>query len=350
MKRFLSLDVFRGMVILLMIVLNNQTGETAFVSAADTVGIRLDRLIFPFFIFILGAALWFSTHREHYSFGERHPKSRQIGHILYRTVVLFALGILLNWLPFRDYFVFVRIPGILQQIAVVYFFAALIVLYLPRRRMIVGTIILLLVGYWFLLDGAGSGAAARFDAALFGPNHLMRSAFDRENTAGLLTAIPMVAVALIGYLTGQTIGRPNTMSSGISSSLVLGIATGGIGWIVGLFDPMDSELWTVGYALLTSGTAMVVWSVLSFIIEYMQVQGWCEFFAIAGTNSLFVYCFSTAAAKLCALWGVTRAVYGFYLSYHLPETAASLMWSLTMALLCWLVAWPLYRMRIFLTA
>ena len=82
----------------------------------------------------------------------------------------------------------------------------------------------------------------------------------------------------------------------------------------------------------------------------MQAKGWCEFFTIAGTNSLFIYCFSTATAKLFALWGVTQAVYGFYRSYHLPDSVASLMWSLTMVLLCWLVTWPLYRMRIFLAA
>ncbi|WP_294597579.1 heparan-alpha-glucosaminide N-acetyltransferase domain-containing protein [uncultured Rikenella sp.] len=355
MKRFLSLDVFRGMVILLMIVLSNQTGGNALAPpdpAAGTVGsgMGVAGLIFPFFLFIMGSAMWFSTHRESYGFGERHPKSRRIGHILYRTVVLFALGIGLNWLPFQDYFAFVRIPGVLQQIAVTYFFAALIALYLSRRRTLIGAIVILLAGYWFLLDSAGDGVVRQFDELLFQSSHLMRSAFDIENMGGTLTVIPMTATVLIGYLAGRTMDRPNTMSGGISTLMVVGLAFLGIGWLFGLFDPMDGQLWTVSYVLFATGAAMVIWSILSFIIEYMQAQSWCEFFTIAGTNPLFIYCFSTAAAKLFALWGVTQAVYGFYLSYHLPDEIASLMWSLTMVLLCWLITWPLYRMRIFLAA
>lgn len=358
MKRFLSLDVFRGMVILLMIVLSNQTGEEtyALLSASTTTGEVAERgigvagLIFPFFLFIMGGAMWFATHRESYGFSERHPKSRRVGHILYRTIVLFALGIGLNWLPFQDYFVFVRFPGVLQQIAVTYLLASLIALYLPRRRALFGTIIILLAGYWFLLDSAGTEVVARVDETLFGSNHLIRSVFDRENADGLLTAIPMTATVLIGYLAGRTMDRPNTMSGGISILMTAGVVSFGAGWLFGLFDPMDSGLWTISYVLFTSGLAMMIWSALSFIIEYMQAKGWCEFFTIAGTNSLFIYCFSTATAKLFALWGVTQAVYGFYRSYHLPDSVASLMWSLTMVLLCWLVTWPLYRMRIFLAA
>ena len=352
MKRFLSLDVFRGMVILLMIVLSNQTGGNTCVLSDSTAGsgIGVAGLIFPFFLFIMGGAMWFATHRESYGFGERHPKSRRVGHILYRTIVLFALGIALNWLPFQDYFAFVRIPGVLQQIAITYFFAALLALYLSRRRTLAGAIVILLAGYWFLLDSAGDNVVAALDETLFGLNHLMRSTSDIENTGGVLTAIPMTATVLIGYLAGRTMDRPNTMSGGISTLMVVGLITLGAGWLFGLFDPMDSRLWDASYVLFTSGIAMVIWSLLSFIIEYMQAQGWCEFFTIAGTNSLFIYCFSTATAKLFALWGVTRAVYGFYLSYHLPGSVASLMWSLTMVLLCWLVTWPLYRMRIFLAA
>lgn len=95
---------------------------------------------------------------------------------------------------------------------------------------------------------------------------------------------------------------------------------------------------------------MMVWSILSFIIEYMQAQNWCEFFNLAGTNSLFVYCLSTAMAKFFAYWGVTQAVYGFYQSYHLPDAMASLLWSVTMVIFCWLLVWPLYRAKLYISA
>lgn len=353
MKRFLSLDVFRGMTILLMIVLNNQAGGSVFapLSHAGWDGVTLADMAFPFFLFIMGAAMWFSTHKDHreesYSSRVRISKSRQIGRILRRTLILFGLGLLLNWMPFDDYFAFVRIPGVLQRIGVAYFFAALLTLYMPRVRAIVITVIIVLAGYWFILDYLGTGIVGQVDVALLGSYHLNTPTFDPE---GILSTLPAVASVLIGYLAGRMMDQPNSMSGGISSLMVVGILLGLAGFLFGLFAPMNKPLWTSSYVLFTSGVAMAVWSVLSFIIEYMQAQEWGEFFTIAGTNSLFIYCLSIALGKMCALWGVTGAVYGFYQSYHVPDSVASLMWSLTVVLICWLATWPLYRMRIFLSA
>lgn len=349
MKRFLSLDVFRGMTILIMIVLNNQFGDSVFSplkhSSGD--GITFADMIFPFFLFIMGAAMWFSSHRQHYGLRETYSKSRQIGHILRRAVILFALGLMLNWLPFDDYFAFVRIPGVLQRIAITYLFAALLALYLPKVKAIVITVIVLLAGYWFLLDQLGNEVVGRVDVALLGSYHLLTPTFDPE---GILSTIPAIASVLIGYLAGRMMDRPNNMSGGISSLMTVGILLAGAGLLFELFTPMNKPLWTGSYVLFTSGVAMMIWSVLSFIIEYMQAQKWCEFWSIAGTNSLFIYCLSITLAKLFERWGVTQAVYGFYQSYRVPDSIASLMWSLTMVLVCWLITWPLYRTRIFISA
>lgn len=353
MKRFLSLDVFRGMTILLMIILNNQAGGSVFAPLRHSGwdGVTLADLAFPFFLFIMGAALWFSTHKhQHSSYTsgrDRLSKSKQMGRIFRRTIILFGLGILLNWMPFNDYFAFVRIPGILQRIAAAYFFASILTLYMPRVRAIVISIIIILGGYWFILDYLGTGIVGHIDVALLGSYHLNTPTFDPE---GILSTLPTIASVLIGYLAGRIMDQPNSMSGGISTLMVVGILLTAAGFLFGLFAPMNKPLWTSSYVLFTSGAAMIVWSILSFIIEYMQAQNWCEFFTIAGTNSLFIYCFSIVLAKLFTLWGVAGAVYGFYQSYHVPDSVASLMWSLTIVLICWLVTWPLYRMRIFLSA
>ncbi len=348
-KRFLSLDVFRGMTILAMIILNNQTGATVFAplvhSAGD--GVTFADMIFPFFLFIMGAAMWFSTHKHDYGVRSTRSKGQQMLHIFRRTLILFGLGVLLNWIPFDSYFAFVRIPGVLQRIALAYFFAAGLTLYIPRMRGVVLCIIVLLTGYWFLLDSLGMEIVGRVDVAVFGSAHLYRPTFDPE---GLLSTIPAIGSVLIGYAAGRVMDRPNSASGGIGSLMVLGLFLAGAGMLVDLISPMNKPLWTPSYVLFTSGLAMGVWSVLSFIIEYMQAQRWCEFFTIAGTNSLFIYSLSIVLAKLFGVWGVTRAVYVFYQSYHVPDAVASLMWSLTVVLLCWLITWPLYRMRIFITA
>lgn len=349
MKRFLSLDVFRGMTILMMIVLNNQAGGSVFAPLVHSSwdGVTLADMIFPFFLFIMGAAMWFSTHRHDYGIRGTLSKSRRTGRIFRRTLILFAIGLILNWIPFDDYFAFVRIPGVLQRIALAYFFAAMLTLYLPRVRAIVLSIAVSLAGYWFLLDALGTDIVGRVDTALLGPSHLLTPSFDPE---GILSTIPAIASVLIGYLAGNAMDKPNSASGGIGTLMVVGVLLAGAGILFGLVSPMNKQLWTPSYVLFTSGAAMVVWSVLSFVIEYMQARKWCEFFTIAGTNSLFIYSLSMVLAKMFALWGVTQAVYDFYRSYHVPDAVASLMWSLTMALVCWLITWPLYRMRVFISA
>lgn len=291
--------------------------------------------------------MWISTHKQEYD--SRYVKStgsRMIG-IFRRSVILFALGLFLNWLPFEDYFTFVRIPGVLQRIALAYLFAGTMTLFMPRVRAIVISIIILLAGYWFLLDYLGTDIVGRVDVAVFGSFHLYTPTFDPE---GILSTIPAIASVLIGYLAGRVMDQPNSMNGGINSLMVIGVILGTAGVLLGFASPMNKQLWTESYVLFTSGMAMITWSVLSFIIEYMQAQKWCKFFTIAGTNPLFIFCISVVLSKFFALWGVSQAVYGFYQSYHLPDSVASLMWSLTMVLICWLITWPLYRMRIFISA
>ena len=315
MKRFLSLDVFRGMTILLMIVLNNQTGGTVFAPLVHSAwdGITLADMAFPFFLFIMGAAMWFSTHRhDDYGMNTSRSRAKHIGHILRRTL-----------------------------------FASLLTLYFSSVRSVILTSIILLGGYWFLLDSMGTDIVGRVDVALLSSAHLWTPTFDPE---GLLSTIPSIASVLIGYLAGRAMDQPNSASGGISTLMVIGVLLGISGALFGMVSPMNKQLWTPSYVLFTSGTAMVVWSLLSFIIEYMQAQKWCEFFTIAGTNSLFIYSLSMILAKMFAIWGVTQAVFGFYQSYMLPDTVASLLWSLTMVIICWLITWPLYRMRIFISA
>lgn len=350
MKRFLSLDVFRGMTILLMIVLNNQTGGTVFAPLVHSAwdGITLADMAFPFFLFIMGAAMWFSTHRhDDYGMNTSRSRAKHIGHILRRTLILFAVGLLLNWIPFDTAFANVRIPGVLQRIALAYLFSSLLTLYFSSVRSVILTSIILLGGYWFLLDSMGTDIVGRVDVALLGSAHLWTPTFDPE---GLLSTIPSIASVLIGYLAGRAMDQPNSASGGISTLMVIGVLLGISGALFGMVSPMNKQLWTPSYVLFTSGAAMVIWSLLSFIIEYMQAQKWCEFFTIAGTNSLFIYSLSMILAKMFAIWGVTQAVFGFYQSYMLPDTIASLLWSLTMVIVCWLITWPLYRMRIFISA
>lgn len=349
MKRFLSLDVFRGMALLLMIILYNQWGDSVFAPLAlhKADSVTLAELLFPTFLFLMGASMWFSSHRPLYGVRNTRTKTRQMGRIFRRTLILFCLGLLLNWIPFETYFAFVRLPGVLQRIALAYFFAAVLTLYLPRIRASVLSICILLVGYWLLLDSQGTEIIGRVDVAVLGSAHLLTPDFDPD---GILSTLPAIASVLFGYIAGRLMDQPNSLSGGIGSLMVTGVLLAAAGLLLDLVSPMSRAWWTPSFALFAAGCSMMVWSILSFIIEYMQAQDWCEFFNLAGTNSLFVYCLSTTMAKLFAHWGVTQAVYGFYQSYHLPDAMASLLWSVTMVIFCWLLVWPLYRAKLYISA
>lgn len=339
------------MTILLMIVLNNQAGASIFAPLVHSSwdGATLADMAFPFFLFIMGAAMWFSTkkHLENSGNRKKSAKAKQLGRIFKRTVILFGVGVLLNWLPFQESLSSVRIPGVLQRIALAYFFAAMLTLYVPRIKAILPIIVVLLGGYWLLLNSCGTDIVGKVDVWFFGANHLYTPTFDPE---GLLHTIPAIASVLFGYVAGKLMDQPNNVSGGISSLLVIGVLIGVGGYLLSWVWPMNKQLWTGSYVLFTTGLAMLIWAVLSFIIEYMQHKKWGDFFVIAGTNSLYIYSLSIVLSKLFNQWGVSQAVYGFYQSYHVPDDVASLMWSLTMVLICWLLTWPLYRMKIFISA
>lgn len=349
MKRFLSLDVFRGMALLLMILLCNQCGGAVVpcLMPQDEGAVTLTEMLFPAFLFIMGASMWFSSRRPRYGIRNTQTKTRQMGKILRRTLILLSLGILLNWIPFDHYFAFVRLPGVLQRVSMAYFFAAVLTLYLPKIRFSILSIGILLVSYWLLIDSQGTDIVGRVDVAVLGSAHLMNPNFDPD---GILSTIPSIASVLFGYIAGRLMDQPNSISGGIGSLMVSGLLLAAAGLLLDLVSPMSRALWTPGFVLLSAGCSMMTWSILSFIIEYMQARNWCEFFTLAGTNSIFVYCLSTAMTKLFFHWGVTEAVYGFYQSYHLPDAVASLLWSITMVIICWLITWPLYRAKIYLSA
>jgi predicted acyltransferase len=192
-ERLLSLDVFRGVTIAGMILVNNP-GSWDHVYPpllhAAWHGWTPTDLVFPFFLFIVGVAMSFS-------FAARRPR---LSKVLVRSLVLFGLGLFMTAYPRFD-LAHVRIPGVLQRIALCYLAASLLVLYVSRRA-IGWTLALLLGSYFLLLRGDLSvegNLAARIDRLLLG-GHLWKQAWDPE---GLLSTLPALATTLLGYFAGE---------------------------------------------------------------------------------------------------------------------------------------------------
>jgi len=293
--RLVSLDIFRGMTIAFMIIVNTP-GSWKYVYPplrhAQWHGCTPTDLVFPFFLFIVGVSLWFSMKK----YGQE-LNSRSLLRIFRRTVMIFALGLFLAIFPHfsRDYST-LRIMGVLQRIAIAYFFGAIICLTVNRDYLWI-VIAVILIGYWIILALSGGSDpysidgnfAARFDAAILGKNHLYKGfgvPFDPE---GLFSTLPAVCTVLIGYYAGELLGKGSAGWNTALKLLLIGASSAGLGLLWSIWFPLNKPLWTSSYVLYTAGIAMCVLALLYLISDVWKLQKWGVIFLVFGTNALFSY-------------------------------------------------------------
>lgn len=358
--RLLFLDVFRGLTIAGMILVNSPGNETAYAQLDHSAwnGCTFTDLVFPFFVFIVGVSLAFSMARR-----LSHGESRQalFLQVFRRSVIIFGLGLLLNGFPYY-HLSSIRIPGVLQRIALCYFFAAL--LCLTTRVQTQGIIaLLLLVGYWLIMTripvpGYGVGIltkegnlAAYVDRLLFS-GHMYRLVYDPE---GLLSTFPAVATALTGSLAGAWLLSGRSAREKTRGMLFAGIIAMMAGWIWGFWFPINKALWTSSYVLWTSGLVLVTLALCYWLIEIKGWRGWSKPFEIFGVNAIAAYVLHILGLKIQNLISLPQrgGVPGnlrIFLSEHLFGWAsphnASLFYALSYTLLWLVILWGLHRRRI----
>jgi predicted acyltransferase len=351
-RRLVSLDVFRGITIAAMILVNNpgsQENVYAPLRHAAWHGWTLADLVFPSFIYIVGASLVFSFARR----TRNQSQSAIYLHILWRTLALIAIGLLLNglfYLPWKN----VRLPGVLQRIGLVYLFASLIVLTTSWRVRILLTASIL-VGYWGLLalmaapgshvgDLSSRGNLVSYiDRQLF-RSHLWLRYRDPE---GVLSTFPAVATALLGTLAGDWLvaGRK---SSSTASYLILAGSTGIIlGQVWNVVFPINKNLWTSSFVLLTAGIASVGLGLCYWTLEVKEWRGLGYPFKLVGMNPLALY-IGSEIIGMSALDNARSWVFANLLAPVTGPTVASLLWALAYAGFWGLVAFVLYRLAIFI--
>jgi predicted acyltransferase len=322
-------------------------------------------LVFPFFLFIVGVTIPFALGPR-LDAGE--PQSRLAAGALRRGAVIFALGLLLHAIPTFD-LATIRIPGVLQRIAVCFLAAALIFLGTGWRGQATIAAAALL-GYWAALTlvpvpGFGAGdlgkegnLAAWIDRAVLGP-HIWRAArvYDPE---GILSTVPAVATTLVGLLAGQWMlgGEGPARAKRAPGAMVRGlVAAGGAsvvaGLVWGLAHPINKPLWTGPYVLFTGGAALVGLAACYQAIEVRGSRWWTAPFAVLGFNALAVFFLSTLLAKLLvsvrvpAPGGPSRplqaAIFDALAAWAPAPEIASLAYALAHVALWMLLAWPLYR-------
>ncbi|MGJ7031566.1 acyltransferase family protein [Niabella hirudinis] len=363
--RFLALDVFRGLTICFMIIVNTG-GPNPFqeLRHAQWNGFTLTDLVFPSFLFAVGTAISFSKTKW-----EQQPSRTVVTKILKRTVLLFLIGYLMYWLPFvkvdpqNHIHPFpideTRIFGVLQRIALCYGIGALLIYYCQRKT-ILYTCAGLLLGYWLLATVFGdytlNGAAAtKLDILTLTPQHLYKkgpeNAFDPE---GLLSTLPAIVNVLIGCLAGAHIKKNAKSYEMLALLAIAGFLLLSLGYLWNLVFPINKKLWTSSFVCLTSGLDCLIIATILYAVDFKGKRAGASFFEIFGKNALFIYLLSEVVPILLssfytaggqslfkAFYNVTFGQLG---TGHIP----SLLWSVSFMLLCWLVGYVLYKRKIFI--
>ncbi len=366
--RLTSLDVFRGIAISGMLLVN-MAGVADQVYPpllhADWNGCTLADLVFPFFLFIIGVAIAFSLSK--YTEGNRGGWSIS-WRIVRRSAILFALGLLLNGFWNYDWGT-IRIMGVLQRISLAYLLAALIVLKLPRRGQW-AIALLLLIGYWVAMSvvpvpGYGVGNLSRegnlgayIDRLIIGTAHLYKG--DQFNSMGdpegLFSTLPAVVSVLLGYFTGQWL-RTQPINSRTSMDLVIiGLSSLVVGEVWGFWFPLNKKLWTSSYVVFTTGWALLLLAVCYELIEVRQRRRWGKAFEIMGLNAIFVFVASVLMIKILVKTHIgtgenAPTTYTWiYENLFVPWAGAmngSLLFALVTVLFWWGVLYRMYRQRWF---
>lgn len=390
-QRLVALDVLRGITIAGMIVVNDP-GSWSHVYPplrhAEWHGLTPTDLVFPFFLYVVGVsiALSFAKRRE-----RQQANFVMIGKICWRSAVLFALGLLLSLIPRFD-LTNLRLPGVLQRIAVVYLVCSL--LYLGTSwRVQAWLCAAALVAYWALMtlvpipidkvvrESLESGTVPSqsgpisvpgirqtSDATIapnllpgvnlaawvdrkYIPGRLWQKSWDPE---GLLSTIPAIATGITGLLIGALLLSGQSIERKVVWLMVSGFLAFSVGGIWNWAFPLNKNLWSSSFVLYTSALAMMTLGTLIWWIDALAMDGWTYPFKVFGSNAIAAYVFHGLLAKLLAVplgeaeWRIAPAFMAWGQGWGLPPEFVSLLYALCFTLVVYAIVWGMYRQRLFL--
>lgn len=361
-ERYQALDIFRGMTICFMIIVNT-AGDYEHTFApllhANWHGFTPTDLVFPSFLFAVGNAISFVQPKW-----VSLPAGTVVGKILKRTFIIFLLGYLMYWFPFVQQgadgwqlkpFSDTRVFGVLQRIGLCYGIVSLLVYFLKPRSVAVFTL-LSLVAYKFILTGFGDltlegNAVLKLDAWLLGEKHLYHGegiAFDPE---GLLSTLPSLANVVIGYFAGVYIQQKGKTYEGLTHLLLAGASLLVLAYFWDSSFPINKKLWTSSFVLYTCGLDLLILSGIIYLTEFRKISTGASFFEVFGKNPLFIYLLSEVGVIL--MWelsiGKTPLYNWIYTTVfsHLGFYWGSLGFALWWMLTCWAVGWWMDRKKIY---
>lgn len=388
-QRFYSLDVFRGATVCLMILVNNPGTWSHIYDPLEHApwhGLTPTDLVFPFFLFAVGNAMAFVMPRL-----QAQGSSVFWKKIIKRTLLIFLIGLFLNWWPFVRWsegeLVFrqwvnpenpdsgVRIMGVLQRIALCYFFAAILVFYIKPAKVFVVSLILLLA-YWLIcLYGNWADPyslegwfGTRWDIAILSKAHIYKGEGVPFDPEGLASTLPAIVQVVFGYLVGYYIQQksklaqvPGTTGNNhlfpmITGLFVMAVALLVTGFCWDTVFPINKKIWTSSYTIYTTGLAIMTIATMIYLIEVKGVRGGlARFFDVFGKNALFVFALSAFLPKGLALIKLPDGTNPWNWLYkkvliHIPGAPenGSLAYALCVITFMWAICYVLDKKRIYI--
>lgn len=372
-----------------MILVNNP-GSWSFIydplEHAKWHGLTPTDLVFPFFLFAVGNALSFVL-----------PKMEAAGDMAFwkkvvkRTVLIFLIGLFLNWNPFfmwqNDQLVVkswtwvnskgdlsgIRIFGVLQRIALCYFFASVIIYYFKLRNSFYAGIILLLT-YWALCLAFGSASdpfslenwfGTSVDLSVLGTAHVYKGEGVPFDPEGLMSTIPAIVQVIFGFITGDYIQKKGKTAEMLNGLFIAAVAFLITGYFWGQVFPINKKIWTSSYTVLTTGMAILTIATMIYFIEFKGSKGWLSrFFDVFGKNSLFVFALSGFLPRVLGLIRISNGFndkgdpkylspFGWFYEYVCkpipgsPELG-SLVYAIIMILFYWAICFYLDKKQIYI--
>lgn len=299
-SRFVSLDVFRGITIALMILVNSPGHSESYSWLLHSTwdGCTLADLVFPFFLVMLGASCVLALSQLR---NKEVSTAQLFKKIVSRTGYLFALGLLLNAFPTHFDWTSLRILGVLQRIALCYCCVACLYLVTSIRTQLVISAVIL-VGYCLLIVSEGNtlttNLASSVDLWVFSADHLYTRDFDPE---GLLTTLPAFVSTLMGSFLGHYLIAPRPAKQQCQWLVTIGFLLAVLGWSLSVVVPFNKSLWTSSYVLWTSGLAYLTFALCFALIEIKQYTYWAKPLYLFGRNALLIYVLHVAVLKIQAV-------------------------------------------------
>ena len=362
--RRLSLDLFRGLTIMGMILVNTEgAGAPPFpiLVHADWFGFTGADLVFPSFLFAMGSALALTGRVET---GEMAFWTK----ILRRAAIIFGLGVLLYWFPFFKHdaaghltlapFADTRLMGVLQRTALCYVIAAAAARFMGPKGLVALSIGLLAI-YWTILLTCAPPALALtkmgnfgnvIDVAVLGKSHLYRwdGGFDPE---GLLGTLPSTVNVIAGYLAARFLKRSDNLGRVVATFAIAGLLLAVAALALGLVIPIGKKLWTPSFVGLTIGLDLMI---MAAFVQVYDRMGW-RFGTTAlqplGLNPLVIYLVSELLVVV--LWWLPIGQHDAWtwfcvdvMQKVLPGAVGALACAVAYLFVCWLLAYVMYRRKI----